>query len=332
MSVLITGGTGALGYHILSFLFGQNAELHSFSDEFPQPWQKVDGVHYHKGNLLDFQETLRLIREIMPSHIYHLASQSSVGASYKRPFETLEINLLGTQNLLEAIRQIVPNAKILLLSSSEIYGRTEKMLTRLHSEDDKPNPLTPYATSKACMELLGNQFRNACGLHITVVRPFHFTGPHHSRRFAIPSITNQLVRIKRYGAEPMIVSGSLDISRDVVDVRDVARACIQVLNSGESGEVFNICSGKSVTFRELVDKLVEIADVSVDFFYDPKLERPNEIPLLIGNPEKIFNIGWKPMISIEDSLSDLFQEVIVRNKMERELLRKSNQNTPKNPS
>ncbi len=321
MSILVTGGTGALGYHILSGLFRQGVDLHSFSDELPQPWQKVEGVHYHTGNLLDFSEMLAIIKKINPTNIYHLASQSSVGLSYKKPFETLSTNLLGTQNLLEAIRQVVPKAKTLLLSSSEIYGRTNELLTRLHKESDLPNPLTPYATSKACMELLGNQFRNAYGLHIVIVRPFHFSGPHHSRRFAIPSITNQLVRIKKYGAEPVLISGSLDISRDITDVRDVARGIIQVLNTAESGEIFNICSGKSYTFRELIDLLIDITGMDVDFFFDPNLDRHNEIPLLIGNPEKIMNLGWKPMIRIEDSLSDLFNEMVVRNRMEREMQR-----------
>lgn len=322
MKVLVTGGTGALGYHILSMLYRDGVELHSFSDELPQPWQTVNGVKYHTGNLLDYNDMLAIIKETEPQYVYHLASQSSVGLSYKKPFETLNTNLLGTQNLLEVIRQIVPSAKVLLLSAGEVYGRTNEQLTRLHKETDLPNPLTPYATSKACMELLGNQYRNAYGLHVVFVRPFHFTGPHHSRRFVLPSITNQLVRIKKYGAEPVIISGSLDISRDVVDVRDVARAMIQVLNSSESGEIYNICSGKSYTFRELVDLLVDIAEVGVDFMFDPSRERSNEIPLLVGSPEKIMNIGWKPMISIEDSLHDLFKEMIIRNKMERDMQKK----------
>jgi GDP-4-dehydro-6-deoxy-D-mannose reductase len=148
------------------------------------------------------------------------------------------------------------------------------------------------------------------------VRPFHFTGPHHSRRFAIPSITYQLVKIKYYGAEPVVYSGSLDISRDVVDVRDVARGMIQILDTAPSGEVYNICCGKAYTFRELVEMLVDIAGVSVDFRFDPIFERSNDIPLLIGDPTKISNIGWKPMITIEDSLTDLFNEMVVRRRTE----------------
>lgn len=319
MSILVTGGTGGLGFHILSNLSGTSHGLYSFSDEQPQPWQKVDGVEYLTGDMLNFKDVLEMMQKVEPTHIYHLASQSSVGLSYKKPYETLNINLLGTQTLLEAARQVVPKAKIMLLSSSEIYGRTEQHLTYLHKETDLPNPLTPYATSKACMEILGNQFRNANDMHIVAVRPFHFTGPHHSRRFAIPSITYQLVKIKYYHAEPVVYSGSLDISRDVVDVRDVARGMIQILNTAPSGQVYNICSGKSYTFRELVDMLVEIADVSVDFRFDPAYERTNDIPLLVGDPTKVSEIGWKPMISIEDSLTDLFNEMVVRRRTELKL-------------
>ena len=316
MSILVTGGTGALGFHLLSNLRGTNHELFSFSDEQPQPWQKNDGVEYLNGNLLNFKDVYEMLQKAQPTQIYHLASQSSVGLSYKKPYETLNINLLGTQTILEAARQVCPKAKILLLSSSEIYGRTDQQLTCLHKESDLPNPLTPYATSKACMELLGNQFRNAHGLHIVFARPFHFTGPHHSRRFVLPSITHQLVKIKHYGAEPVVYSGSLDVSRDVVDVRDVARALIQILNTAPSGEVYNICCGKSYTFRELVEMLVDIAGVSVDFRVDPAYERSNDIPLLIGDPAKITALGWKPMITIEDCLTDLFNEMVVRRRTE----------------
>lgn len=316
MSILVTGGTGALGYHILSSLVGTTHDLFSFSDEQPQPWQKVEGVQYLNGDLLNFKHMQEVIQYVQPTHIYHLASQSSVGLSYKKPYETLNINLLGTQNLLETVRQNCPRAKVMLLSSSEIYGRTDHQLTYLHKETDAPNPLTPYATSKACMELLGNQFKNAYGLHVVFVRPFHFTGPHHSRRFVILSITYQLVKIKYYGTEPTIYSGSLDISRDVIDVRDVARGMIQLLNQSEPGEVYNLCCGKSYTFRELTEMLVDIAGVSVDFRFDPGYERSNDIPLLIGNPEKAMSMGWKPMISVEDSLTDLFNEMVLRRRTE----------------
>jgi len=316
VSILVTGGTGALGYHILSAIPRDGRVLHSFSDERPQPWHTVPDVLYQTGNLLNFKEILAVLKEAKPTQVYHLASQSSVGISYKKPYETLSTNLLGTQNLLEAVRQVCPRTRVLLLSSSEIYGRGAGMLTSLHREDEAPNPLTPYATSKACMEILGNQFRNAHGMHVVVARPFHFTGPHHSRRFALPSIANRLVQISKAGAEPVVFTGNLDVARDIVDVRDVARAMIMILNTCESGSVYNICSGKSYTFRELTDLLIEIAGVQIDLRIDPNLERQNDIPLLVGDPSRIMELGWKPLISVEDSLTDLYGEMVQRNRQE----------------
>ena len=316
MSILVTGGTGALGYHILSAMPRDGRVLHSFSDEMPPPWHKVPDVHYHTGNLLNYKEILSVVKESHPSYVYHLASQSSVGISYKKPYETLSTNLLGTQNLLEAVRQTTPKARVMLLSSSEIYGRGGGRLAALHDEAESPDPLTPYATSKACMELLGNQFRNAHGMHVIVVRPFHFTGPHHSRRFALPSIAFRLVQICKNGAEPVIYTGNLDVARDIVDVRDVARAMIMVLNTCESGSVFNICSGKAWTFRELTDMMIGLTGMHVDLRIDPSLERQNDIPLLVGDPSKIMDLGWKPLISIEDSLTDLYNEMVQRCRLE----------------
>jgi GDP-4-dehydro-6-deoxy-D-mannose reductase len=319
VSVLVTGGTGALGYHLLSLLTAAKGDLHSFSDEPPYPWQRWNHVQYHTGNLLNYKEILDVMRKSRPTEIYHLASQSSVGMSYLKPYETLSTNLLGTQNLLEAIRQTMPKSKIILLSSAEIYGRGKLNLTTLHTESDPPDPLTPYATSKACMELLGNQFRNAHGTHVMTVRPFHFTGPKHSRRFALPSIAYQLMQIRQTRGEPVIFTGNLDVTRDVVDVRDLARALVLIMNTSDSGETFNICSGLSYTFREMVEQLITLSKLDVEIRLDPSLERINDIPLLLGSAEKLMNFGWKPIICIEDSLADLYNEMDARFKQESSL-------------
>ncbi|HSQ43307.1 MAG TPA: GDP-mannose 4,6-dehydratase [Fibrobacteraceae bacterium] len=312
MSVLVTGGTGALGYHLLSILTEAKGDLHSFSDESPFPWQRWNHVQYHIGNLLNYREILEVLRKTRPSEVYHLASQSSVGISYLKPYETLSTNLLGTQNLLEAIRQTVPKCRILLLSSAEIYGRGQGKLNTLHLETDPPDPLTPYATSKACMELLGNQFRNAHNMHIVTVRPFHFTGPNHSRRFALPSIAYQLLQIRGNHGEPVVFTGNLDVTRDVVDVRDLARALVVVMSASKSGEAYNICSGHMHTFREMADQLINLSGLDVEVRIDPNLERVNDIPLLLGSGERLMQLGWKPIIAIEDSLADLFHEMETR--------------------
>lgn len=318
MSVLVTGGTGALGYHLLSMLTETKGQLHSFSDEPPFPWQVWNHIQYHSGNLLNYKEILQILETTKPREVYHLASQSSVGLSYSRPYETLSTNILGTQNLLEAIRKTVPEAKVLLVSSAEIYGRgTLGYLGDKFSEEMPPNPVTPYATSKASMELLGQQYTNAYGMHIVTVRPFHFTGPNHSRRFALPSMAYQLIQIKQKRGEPVLFTGNLDITRDVLDVRDLARAMVMVMNAAPSREVFNVCSGSGYTFRELLERLFIISDLYAETRVDPNLERSNDLPILLGSSQKITDmLGWKPMIGIEDSLEDLYHEMLQRIRQE----------------
>lgn len=313
MSVLITGGSGTLGFHLLNVITKTKGSLISFSTEEPAPFRKVSHVEYEYGDLLDFKRVLYVLKKHKPREIYHIAAQSSVGISHQKPAETLSTNLIGTQNLLEAARQIVPESRILLLSSSEVYGRGNGLLDVLHEEDHEAHPITPFATSKACMEILAKQFVAAYGSHISIVRPFHYTGPFHSMRSVLPSVAAQLVRICENGGEPIIYTGNLDVSRDIVDVRDLSRALVLIMNTAAPAEVFNVCSGKARTIRELVQSLVELCDTDIEFRTDLSLERMNDLPLLVGSPEKLMKkTGWKPMISIEDSLRDLLSEMRTR--------------------
>lgn len=313
MSVLVTGGTGTLGFHLLNSMTQSKGNLVSFSPGPGKDYRSLDHVTYEFGDLLDFNAIADVIKKHQPREIYHVASQSSVGVSHQKPFETMNTNLMGTQNLLEATRRHVPKCKVLLLSSSDIYGAGEGLLDILHTEDDPYKPLTPFASSKACMEILGLQFHRAWGLHVTIARPFNYTGPYHSRRFVLPNIAEQLVKIAEYGAEPVIYTGNLDVSRDVLDVRDLSRALVLLMNISQAGSIYNVCSGQVRTIRELVEGLIEICPVDVDIRRDPNREREIDIPLLMGSPEKLMtDTGWKPMIEIEDSLRDIYREMELR--------------------
>lgn len=313
MSVLVTGGTGTLGFHLLNIMTQSKGDLISFSPEPGKDYRSLDHVQYEFGDLLDFNSIANVIKKYQPKEIYHIASQSSVGVSHQKPFETLNTNFMGTQNLLEATRRHIPKSKVLLLSSSDIYGAGEGLLDILHTEGDEYKPLTPFATSKACMEILGMQFQRAWGLHVCIARPFNYTGPYHSRRFVLPNIAEQLVKIAEYGAEPVIYTGNLDVSRDVLDVRDLSRALVLLMNISTPASIYNICSGRVRTIRELVEGLIDICPVDVDIRRDPSRERDIDIPLLMGSPEKLMkDTGWKPMIEIEDSLRDIYREMELR--------------------
>lgn len=318
MSVLVTGGTGTLGHHVLGVIPRARGELHSLATTPPVEHRKHAHVRYLQCDLLDFAQVLDVVQLTKPRQVYHVASQSNVGISQKKPFETISTNVLGTQNLLEAIRRTCPDCQVLLVSSSDVYGPGEGLLDTAHKETDPFRPLTPYASSKACMEILGLQYQRAHGMHVVIVRPFNFSGPSHSRRFVLPAVAEQLVLIKNYGAEPVLYTGNLDVSRDITDVRDLARALVLLMNTARSGSIYNACCGRIHCIRDLVELMAEQQGLDVEIRRDPDRERQIELPLLMGSPEKLMNAtGWKPVISMEDSLLDLFAEMEIRVARER---------------
>jgi len=310
MKILVTGGTGVLGYHLLNALLDSDARLYSFSDRPPEPYRMVSKVQYCYGNILRPEEVKDIIEELKPDEIFHIASQSSIRIGHSKPIETLTTNIVGSYNLLDAVRQIVPSSRVLMVSSSEVYGRGEGLLDVLHEENNPPNPLSPFATSKACMELLARQFINSRDLDIVTCRPFYFIGPHHSRRFVLPQIAEQLVRIQKYSGEPVLYTGNLDISRDILDIRDLARAILLLMRNGKTGETYNICSGQARTLREMTETLIRCSGLDVEIRTDMSSENMQSIPMLMGSPEKIRqDTGWRPLIAVEDSLADLYHEM-----------------------
>jgi GDP-4-dehydro-6-deoxy-D-mannose reductase len=314
VSVLVTGGTCCLGYHLLSLLSHGKDHLISYSGDDPEAHVTLRHVTYITGDLLDFKNLLQVLGETRPTEIYHMVSQSfSLGSSQMRPNAILQFLILGTQNLFEAVRLTVPKARVILVSSSEIYGAGRGVVDVIHRETDPPIPFTPYATAMASCELLARQYLVAHHLDIVTVRPFSSTGPFQEKKFVLPSVAAQIATIEMYDGETVIYTGNLDVSRDYLDVRDQARAIAMLAKRGGAGEVYNVCSGKARTIRDLVHYLIGVSGCPIETRIDPALERAIDIPLLVGSPEKIMTLtGWKPIISIEDSLKDLYSEIKIR--------------------
>jgi GDP-4-dehydro-6-deoxy-D-mannose reductase len=310
MSVLVTGANCCLGYHLLNLLAEDKGPLIGFSTEEPQPYSRLKHVTYFTGDILDFKALVQVLTEHRPTEIYHMVGQGFSGVSQSKPNSTLQVNILGTQNIFEAVRVTVPKSRIIFISSAEIYGGGKGIVDLIHPETDPATPFTPYATGMAACELLVKQFILAHHLDIIVLRPFNHTGPFQSRRFVLPSVASQIASIELFDGETVIYTGNLDVSRDYVDVRDMARGVALLAKRGRTGEVYNICSGKARTIRELVQYLIDLSGVPIESRIDPALERAIDIPLLVGSPEKIMACtGWKPIISMEDSLRDLYSEI-----------------------
>jgi len=314
MSVMLVGGNSCLGYHLLQLLGHGTGELISVSSGLPDEYFRLGHATYAAVDLLDFKQTLQLLQEYKPVEIYHLVSQeSNLGPSSTRPTQLLQNLIIGAQNLFEAARHAVPKARILLVSSAEIYGGGKGVVDVIHREDDPAIPFSLYATAMASCELLARQYLNAHHMDISVVRPFGVTGPFQYRKFVLPSVADQIARIELHDGETVIYAGNLDVSRDYLDVRDQARAIAMLMKRASSGEVYNVCSGKARTIRDLVKFLASLSGAPIESRVDPARERTIDIPLLVGSPEKIMQLtGWKPIIRIEDSLRDLYSEIKTR--------------------
>jgi GDP-4-dehydro-6-deoxy-D-mannose reductase len=248
---------------------------------------------------------LAAVTEAGPDAIYHLAALTHVGQSWDEPLRVLEVNVIGTGALLAAARQCGTDPKVLVTSSAEVYGAVTDPSRLPLTEASPTAPLTPYAASKLAAEALVAQASLGHGQHVITVRPFNHIGPGQTPNFAVAALAKRIVEANKRGAATIAV-GNLSARRDFTDVRDVVRAYRLLIESGASGSVYNVCSGKDVAIGEIADGLLALAGTSLAFEADPSLVRPVEVPVLRGDPGHLMaDTGWKPEIPLEQTLADV---------------------------
>lgn len=258
-----------------------------------------------EGDIRDPWTIREAIRSAQPERVYHLAGIASVRESLDRPSETYAVNLLGTLNVLEATRLEAPEARFLLVSSADAYGRCPEEAQSI-GEEQPLSPLTPYGASKAATEILGSQYAAGYGLWVVRVRPFNHIGPRQSPRFVTASLARQLAEIEAGRREPTLQVGDLSARLDFTDVRDVARAYNLVLERGDRNGVYNVCSGKGIEVGEVLQRLVGMVRGPVRIEADPERVRAMDIPTKIGDPGRIrAATGWSPTFDLDTTLRDL---------------------------
>jgi GDP-4-dehydro-6-deoxy-D-mannose reductase len=256
-----------------------------------------------EADVTDADAVTAAVGESTPRAVVHLAALSWVAESWRKPARVWEVNAVGTVNVLEAVRRSAPQARVLVVSTGEVYGRAERIPT---PEDAPVAPVSPYAASKAAAELACAQASEA-GLDVVVARAFGHEGPGRDERFAVGSWTRQLAEFELAGSGTLRV-GNLDVERDLTDVRDVCRAYRLLLDSTVSAGTYNVASGKTVRMSEVVDLLVGMARCPVDVEPDPERLRPTDIPVLCGDPSKVHEAtGWRPEIPLEQTLADTLE-------------------------
>jgi GDP-4-dehydro-6-deoxy-D-mannose reductase len=278
--ILVTGADGFVGRHLLKEL-GE------------------DGVA-GRVDVLDGGAVTSELEAVKPRAVVHLAALSSVSESWEETVPLWRTNVLGTVQVLEAVRNAAPTALVLLASSGEVYGRAATLPV---TEDAPVAPLSPYAASKAAAELAAGQAALA-GTDVVVARSFPHVGPGQDERFAVGSWTKQIARLEAEGGGTLLV-GDLSAERDLTDVRDVCRAYRLLLDRDVSAGTYNVASGRAVPMRRVVELLVDFAGVPVEVAQDETRRRPVDIPKLAGDPAKLrAATGWEPEIPLERTLSD----------------------------
>jgi len=306
--VLLTGATGFVGRHLARHLAEQGHEVVGIGRRDAGAVEPPDDLaEYRMLDLTDTAATARLVRELGPDRVVHLAADASVAASWVAPRETIERNTAGALNLLEAVRREAPDAAVLVACSGEAYGPVPR--ERLPTEEGEPlRPQNPYAVSKAQVDLLAGFYADAHGLSVLRARAFNHAGPGQSDAYVVSSFARQVAEAEARGAQGgdpgEIVTGNLAPRRDVTDVRDVARAYDLALDAGLTGPV-NVCSGRAVPVAELLEGLLERADASVAHREDPARARPHEVMEVRGSHERLTEAtGWRPEIALEQTLAD----------------------------
>lgn len=300
---LVFGAAGFVGGHLLNELLLDN-KLIVYATKLSTEFTVNSNVEYIDIDILCKDHVLDLLQRIKPDEIYYLIAQSSVKQSWEKPEFTIDVNIKGVLNLLEAIKFLKLSSRILLVGSSEEYGvlKNDSPI----KENQELSPSNIYSATKVFQEYLAKIYHNAYGLDIIMTRSFNHIGPNQDEKFVVSSFCKQIVEIEKNQRNNDLYVGNLHVARDFTDVRDVVKAYVKLMQLGESGEVYNVASGKMYTLVEILEKIISYANVRVNIVVDDELVRPVENLVIRASIDKIQEkTNWLPTIKIEDSLMDI---------------------------
>ena len=298
MKALITGGGGFAGRRLQALLEAAGYAVRSTALK-ADPENDIKGMDMTVPDLVE-----RTIAEEEPDVIFHLAAQSSVAVSWKEPQLTAQVNVIGTINLLEAVKKNRSKAAVLLIGSGEEYGYFPEGACPLE-ESVSLHPGNIYAATKVCQEMLGEIYHRSFGLNTIMVRAFNHSGPGQSDTFVISAFCRQIAEIELGIKAPEISVGNLAAKRDFTDVRDIVRAYRLLAEKGVPGEVYNVGRGKAVSIQSVLDTVLGLCGMTVTVKPDPSRMRASDIPVIEPDVSKIYRCtGWRAEISLEQTIAD----------------------------
>ena len=300
---LIIGAAGFVGSYLINHLKQQGVS-EIFATKLPNEQLKNDNAYIYDLDILDKESIISLLYEIRPTHIFHLAAQSSVGVAWTNPGLTIDVNVKGSVNVLDAVRELYYKPRIVLIGSGEEYGYITPEEIPI-KEDNHLRPGNIYAATKVCQNMIGNIYQKAYDMELIQVRAFNHIGPGQAALFVVSDFCKQVVEIEKKERKPVIYVGNLKAKRDFTDVRDVVRAYYLLAVQGYSGHTYNVGSGHAVTIEDILHIILSFSKVPIEIKVDPDKIRPVDVPIIEADIERIQKeVGWKPEIPLRQTIQE----------------------------
>lgn len=306
MKALVIGGGGFVGPYLVRHLTDDLGYEVTVTKTVKETLT-MDNATVRNLDILDMEQIRNLLEEEKADYLFHLAAQSSVAYSWKNPTLTVDVNIKGCINLLEAIRLVDKKPRVLLIGSGEEYGHIKKDECPI-IEDNVVRPGNIYAATKSCQNMLGRIYSDAYNLDIMMVRAFNHIGPNQTPMFVVADFCKQVADIEKGKQEPVINVGNLSAKRDFTDVRDVVKAYAKLVAGGKRGETYNVGTGHAVAIQDILNKIISMSDKDIEVKVDPGKLRPVDVPIIEPDISKIKReVGWEPLIPLEQTLRETLE-------------------------
>lgn len=306
MKALVIGGGGFVGPYLVRHLTDDLGYEVTVTKTVKETLT-MDNATVRDLDILDMEQIRTLLEEEKADYLFHLAAQSSVAYSWKNPTLTVDVNIKGCINLLEAIRLVDKKPRVLLIGSGEEYGHIKKDECPI-IEDNVVRPGNIYAATKSCQNMLGRIYSDAYDLDIMMVRAFNHIGPNQTPMFVVADFCKQVADIEKGKQEPVINVGNLSAKRDFTDVRDVVKAYAKLVAGGKRGETYNVGTGHAVAIQDILNQIIAMSDKDIEVKVDPAKLRPVDVPIIEPDISKIKKeVGWEPLIPLEQTLRETLE-------------------------
>lgn len=300
---LVIGAAGFVGKYLIDEMVTNG--IKAYATKLPHETLVGLSAKVYNLDIMDKNAVTALLFEVRPDYIFHLAAQSSVGLAWKKPGLTVDVNIKGSLNVMDAVRELYYKPRVLLIGSGEEYGYIQPGETPI----TETNPIRPgniYAATKVCQNMIGNIYSQAYDMELMMVRAFNHIGPGQAPMFVVSDFCKQVAEIEKGLREPVMKVGNLAAKRDFTDVRDVVKAYVKLVQKGIPGETYNVGSGNAREIRTILDLIISMSDAAIQVETDPNKLRPVDVPIIEADITKIRKLtGWEPEIPIEQTISEM---------------------------